>query len=832
MAEQDAWLNFEFGEVPKPPQASEQASEQASQASKPKAKPKKRLGEVSLTKTQQVAVKPAADTSSGASELSPIVIGSQVYENSYNEVVEPVEMFPGTTLGNSLTAQANLVLEQFNAIVSDKNTQNIGGKLYLALNDGLPPSEGTVVTFGDTRLLFAHRGCAEKPANGGPIPETTWLNQSVISMWLQMLVNRGNLIGYGRHINGLQPVGPPPIMFLPSTAVDHIKQNRRKNAKAKRFIHPEFAYIRKPDDPRTIVLFPCNIHNNHWVLYAWCPSVMDVIYYYDSMINSISDAAILRYFENEVASYICMDSTMLHMPYNDARAISLMRRIQIDYGGHFNVVINTPRYKGPEIPDYEQVGGYDCGIFVCWYAHRIGMVGLDGDINTGRRFQFRRNIDEFIKQMIVSFGVGYCTLIDYNRFELLTLGRGHATPPAAPAAAAAAAAPPAPLPSAPDSPGCPSPPPEYPDSQDYVPKKPSAPPAPVVVDEDLMADDDPDMPSFKVTIAKPPPASAPAPAPPPAPAPTPTAKPQRKRITPIAVVPSSEEKPATPFEYEQEKANYEENVLKPLKQAKLDKYGTIYEYDDNGIIYYLVDKNGDIIRDEKGALIKVDPQKLKPGQKIEDIGCPKVADDVTEAEILQYMRLERALQKEYSIRLMKWESEHNPNPKFRKRAAETLRIMMEEAGIKDYSELDADIGDEEEEEEDKPAAAAAAAAAPSTHDDDDIVYPPGTTFSSDWILSQTSAPPGGLSRTVVSSKADQSKVPPLRDGGERRRAFGTRERGEKLKQRNESLRRMFPDDTMEQHEAIISKMIIPPEKKQKKQLPPPDDDDDFESPTH
>ena len=356
-----------------------------------------------------------------------------------------------------------------------------------------------------------------------------------------------------------------------------------------------------------------------------------------------------------------------------------------------------------------------------------------------------------------------------------------------------------------------------------------------------MADDD-DIPSFKVTITKPTPA----------PVPASPAQPKRKRITPIAITtPSKEEKPAAVFEYEQEKANYEENVLKPLKKAKLDKYGTIYEYDDNGIIYYLADKAGDFIRDGNGALIKVDPQKLKPGQKIEEIGRPKVAEEVTEAETLQYMQLERALQKEYSMRLMKWESEHHPNPKVRKRAAESLRIMMEEAGIEDFSELDDDIGDDDEEDK----AAAAAATAPSAHDDDDIVmptfdegtkakeklspaddgivYPPGTTFSPDWVLSQTSAPPGGLSRTVVSSKADISKVPPIKNGGERKRAYGKRERGKKLEDRKKSLAQMFPGDTMKRHDDIISQMIIkpPPDKKPKPDYDD-DDDDDFESPTH
>ena len=823
MTESDAWLNYEFGEDPK--------------ASKPKPKPKK-LGEVPLKQTQQVAVT-ASTTSAGVSELKPIVIGNQVYENSYNAVVEPVELFPGTTIGDGLTAQANLVLEQFNTVVTDKNTQDIGGKIYLALNDGAE------VNFGDTRLLFAHRGCPEKPAHGASIPKTTWLNQSVISMWMQMLVNRGNLIGYGRHINGLQPVGPPPIMFLPSTSIDDIKHNRmNKNAPAKKLISPEFAYIKKPDDPRTIVLFPCNIHSDHWVLYAWCPSVMDVIYYYDSMIMSRTDKEILDYFERDVAPYICMDSFMLYMSHTDKRAISLMQRIQKDYDlGHFRLVINTPRYDvtKPEIPDYEQVGGYDCGIFVCWYAHRIALVGVGDDINAGRRYQFRKNIDDFIKRMIVSFGVGYCTLIDYNRFELLTLGRGLTTPPSTTTAATAAAAAAPAIPESSEA-SCPSPPPEYPESQDYVPLKASTPPAPVATDDDLMADDD-DIPSFKVTITKPAPAPIPA---------TP-AQPKRKRITPIAITPSNEEKPIPIFEYEQEKANYEENVLKPLKKAKLDKYGTIYEYDDNGIIYYLADKNGDFIRDAKGAMIKVDPQKLKPGQKIEDIGRPNVADDITEAETLQYMQLERALQKEYSMRLMKWESEHHPNPKVRKRAAESLRIMMEEAGIEDFSELDADIGADEE---DKPAATAAAAAAPSAHDDDDIVmptfvdegtkakektspaddgivYPPGTTFSPDWVLSQTSAPPGGLSRTVVSSKADISKVPPIKNGGERKRAYGKRERGKKLEDRKKSLAQMFPGDTMKRHDDIISQMIIksPPEKKPKSD-DDDDDDDDFESPTY
>ena len=886
-------------------------------------------GKVPLKQTKQVAV--VSTSTEGSSTYNPIVLGSQVYDTSYNAVVEPVELFPATTIGDSLAGQANLVLQQFNAVITDKNKQDIGGKIYLALNDG------TEITFEDTRDLFAHRGL---------VSETTWINQSVITMWMQMLVNCGNLIGYGRHINGLEPVGPPPIMFLPSTFVDEIKQNRRKNEMQSKLASPEFAFIKKPNDPRTIVLFPCYIHNNHWVLYAWRPSEMNKIYYYNSMIMAVTDDEILGYFEHEVAPYICMDLSMLHMTYKDGRAVSLMQRIQRDYGGQFNLVINTPRYNGKNVPDYEQTNGNDCGIFVCWYAYLIGQVGVDGNIND-KGIKFRENINMFIQQMIVSFGVGYCTLIDFDRFELRTLGRGQSSS---------------------------SPPSDFSDSS--IPSPP--PDSPDLIEDDLeeLMADDPEKPSFKVTIAK---STSKTPV-----APT---QPTKRRITPTVITPTvippvtkpiepaisekkkkkkkkrtvngSEEeeegvltrtkkdytppkvtlmvKPLKAAEYGIEKAKYEANVLKPLIKSKLDEIGTIYEYDENGIIYYLTDQKGQFILNENGEKIRVDPRKLMKGQKPEDVGRPKIADYVTPSEIRQYSDVERALKTEYKLRLMKWDAEHAPTADLRRRALVALQEALDEGGFKDFAELDEegkidedelsklkeryrkwddkaekeidseneeefydddvneddyDFDDEDddyyveyedEEKEDRPRRMYDdsdivmpkldngddivmpkldngddiimpavdgiilnkqpkhddsdiimpkrddSEIVMPKHDDSDIVMPKLDSFSPNLILlTQTSAPPGGLSRIVVSPKADKSKIPPIKNGGQRKRAYGKRERGKKLEERRKNLAELFPGDTRQRHDDIIARMILkaPPEKKSK---PNDDDDDDFES---
>lgn len=214
--------------------------------------------------------------------------------------------------------------------------------------------------------------------------------------------------------------------------------------------------------------------------------------------------------------------------------------------------------------------------------------------------------------------------------------------------------------------------------------------------------------------------SSPPPPPPPGGDSSPTQPPpskMRKRITPTVVPSTSEEKATTSFDYAKERANYEAKVLKPLMEKKLADAGTIYEFDDNGVIYYLVDKNGKFILDDKGAMIRADPKMLKQGQSIEEIGRPMIADWVREEEALQYMQFEHALRREYNLRLLKWESEHQPDPKLRAHAAESLRTQMKEYGIKDFTELD-------DTTEDKPAAAAAKKTVMHDDDDDDIVYPP------------------------------------------------------------------------------------------------------------
>lgn len=178
----------------------------------------------------------------------------------------------------------------------------------------------------------------------------------------------------------------------------------------------------------------------------------------------------------------------------------------------------------------------------------------------------------------------------------------------------------------------------------------------------------------------------------------------RKRITPTVVTPTKEEKPTTSFDYAKERAEYEAKVLKPAMEKKLADAGTIYEFDDDG--------------------------------------APMIADGVTEEDALQFMRFKNALRREYNLRLLKWESEHQPDPKIRAHAAESLRTQMQAYGIKDFSELDDTAEDkstaaaasktvmrDDDDDDDAdivyPSPPASTTAAPKTvmHDDNDIVYP-------------------------------------------------------------------------------------------------------------
>lgn len=406
-------------------------------------------------------------------------------------------------------------------------------------------------------------------------------------------------------------------------------------------------------DGRTIVLFPV-LSDAHFWLYAWRPkrNKENRYYIYDSLASEDNIQSRKDYFEKQIAPYISTRTLDYNRP--PSACYTLRDRIQDDELPYGGRWDPIVVTKPRPGAGYLQPNHSSCGYMVCWYANAISMGGLkDGNRTIVEKFNYANHFRIFLRRMAICFGLGYCP----NMPRLFVSETSLPPPPPPPLIRPAS-----PLP----------PPPPAGDSSIHPPSPPKE--------------------------SQPPPNK------------------MRRRITPVAIAPVDKVKPATPFEYAKERADYEAKVLKPLMKAKLDEAGTIYQFDDNGVIYYLVDKNRKFVLNDKGAMIRVVPEMLEQGQSVEEIGRPLIADDVKEEEALEYMKFENALWREYNLRLLKWESEHQPDPKLRAHAAESLRTAMEEYGIKDFSELD-DTDEEDKSEAPKPTMR------DDDDDDDDIRYP-------------------------------------------------------------------------------------------------------------
>ncbi len=312
------------------------------------------ISQVPITQKNQVTTEPIVISSQGSEgpkkkkepNVPPVI----------QEVLVPAPYFSGEGVENE---QANAVLRCYNELLPHVSPNT--PYFYL--------TEGITMTFSQMQTLFRSRVGKKM----------IWLDDDTIKAWLQLLTNRSHIISNAKRIRDHSGFKAPIIEYVSSVTLE-----------GRQLITLNYDLAKD-----RAVIIPNHVHTNHWILYVWQPYELTNtkkrstrVYLYDSQTGEEPEwrANFLR----NIAPYI---------QFGDERLSSFITDKTLD------LVYVTPFYPGAK---YRQKSDTECGYMLCWFANLISLFGI-ADANTIiQQYLDVAGLNNFIRTMIISFGVGYC----------------------------------------------------------------------------------------------------------------------------------------------------------------------------------------------------------------------------------------------------------------------------------------------------------------------------------------------------------------------------------------------------------------------------------------
>lgn len=314
------------------------------------------ISQVPITQKKQVSVQPIVGPSKSVSDdkQKPIV------NPGLPGVLTPAPYFPGESVENS---QANRVLRQYNELI--KRVSPDATYFYL--------TEGVRLSFQQMQILF----CSRYGKN------MAWLDDDTIVAWFQLLQNRSHILSNAKRINDHSGFDSPLIEYVPSAVL------------AAAATGGDPIRLDVFSSKQRAVLIPSNVNDNHWILYVWQPYEHESdkrkstrVYLYDSMTGD--EKGWKQNFLRNVAPYIRYGTERLNTFITN-------ETIDLDYV--------TPFVQGAK---YKQKYSCECGYMLCWFANLISMFGIETANQWIKTYMDVGNLNNFIRTMITSFGIGYC----------------------------------------------------------------------------------------------------------------------------------------------------------------------------------------------------------------------------------------------------------------------------------------------------------------------------------------------------------------------------------------------------------------------------------------